>query len=619
MRPIYFTTPSQAGAAATRALAVLCALAAPAYAADNFLVHNLVSDIPGMADRTDPNLVNPWGNGFSASSPFWIGNNHSGTSTLYDTTGAPLSLVVSIPSPSGQAKSGAVTGVLFNSNPGAFNVASGKPASFVFCTEDGTIAGWNSSVDATNAKIMIDNSKAGAIYKGCAFGGTSTAPLLYAANFNSGKIDVWDANLAPVQNASAFVNAKAPAGFAPFNIENLAGKLYVTYAKQDSDKHDDVPGAGNGYVAVFDMSGALQSNLISGGPLNSPWGMAMAPSSFGDFSSMLLVGNFGDGKINAFDPSSGALKGTLADTKGNTISIQGLWSLNFGNGGRGGDSSTLYFTAGIGGNGEDIESHGLFGSIQPGPSFQTSGVVNGASFRGTIAANSWVSILGGALSATTRTWRTSDFNNNNLPTQLDGVAVKVNGESAFISYVSPSQVNFLVPGDLTPGPVQVTVTNNGLTSSTGAATLSADAPAFFVIGTNATTKDAYIAATHADNSLIGPPGLITNVTTTPAKAGETVVLYGTGFGATTPAIPSGQTVSAAAPLTTMPLITIGGIPAKVTFAGIVAPGLDQINVIVPDGIAPGTTQNIDVPVLAQIGSDESAAHAVITIVNPAGQ
>ena len=449
--------------ASARVLAVLGTATWTLPAANTYLVHNLVSDLPGLADHQDKNLVNAWGNAFSGTSPFWIGNNGSGTATLYDGTGTPIALVVSIPGPTGSSSPGAVTGVLFNSSASSFSVAAGRAASFLFCTEDGTISGWNNSVDGTHAILLIDNSKSGAVYKGCAIGGTPAVPMMYAANFNSGKIDFWDATLKPMP--AAFANPAVPAGFAPFNIQNIGGKLYVTYAKQDARKHDDVAGAGNGYVAVFDMSGNLVANLVTQGPLNSPWGLAIAPASFGDFAGALLVGNFGDGKINAFNTTTTALMGTLNDTNGQPISMPGLWSINFGNGGRGGDSATLYFTAGIAGNGDPVESHGLLGSIQPSPFALSTGVVNGATFTAdALAPNTWVTVQGGALSATTRAWATADFANNQLPTKLNGVGVTINGEPAYVEFVSPSQLNVLVPADLPAAAVQVQVTNNGLNS-----------------------------------------------------------------------------------------------------------------------------------------------------------
>lgn len=578
-------------------------------AANSYQVHNLVSDLANTADHTDPNLLNPWGIAFSATSPFWISNNHSGTSTLYDGGGNAIPLVVQIPSPSGSTP-GAPTGAIFNTTQ-SFAVTAGNPAAFLFCTEDGTIIGWNSTVDRTNGKILADNSASNAIYKGCALGGTADAPLLYATDFHNGKVDVWDGNFNPVQNANAFVDPNIPAGFAPFNIAVLNGKLYVTYAKQDDDKEDDVAGVGNGYIDVFDMSGGSLARLITQGSLNSPWGLAIAPAGFGDFAGDLLVGNFGDGMIHAFNPDTGALIGTMYQavaTGGNQnqpVVIQGLWGLAFGNGGKGGDPATLYFTAGSPGpNGEPLESHGLFGSIQAAPTVQASGVENGASFDSTIAANSWVSIFAGGLSGVTRSWETSDFTNGQLPTELSGVTVTVNGEPAYLSYVSPMQINLLMPTDIAAGPAQIVVTNGLLSSPAVTVTVESVAPAFFLF-----SGTKYIAATHSDNvSLTGPPNLISGVTTTPAQIGETVVLYGTGFGATNPPVPNGQLITTAYPLAVTPTVTIGGVAAHVAFAGVTAPGLYQLNVVVPEGVPAG-----DAAVVVQVPGGQSQANAFLSI------
>jgi uncharacterized protein (TIGR03118 family) len=209
----------------------------------------------------------------------------------------------------------------------------------------------------------VDNSTAGAVYKGLALATADSGPRLYAANFNAGTVDVFDTNFAPVMRAGAFTDPNIPSGFAPFNIQNLGGRLYVTYAKQDDQQHDDVAGPGNGFVDIYDLNGTLLQRLISGAPLNSPWGLAMAPASFGAFSNALLVGNFGSGTIAAFDPATGAPLGTLQNKLGNPIALQGLWALQFGNGGNGGATDTLYFTAGIAGGGAR-EDHGLFGSLQ---------------------------------------------------------------------------------------------------------------------------------------------------------------------------------------------------------------------------------------------------------------
>lgn len=443
--------------------------------------------------------------------------------------------------------------------------------------------------------------------------------MIYAANFISGKVDFWDANLK--QMPAAFANPVVPSGFAPFNIQNIGGELYVTYAKQDAAKRDDVAGSRNGYVAVFDMSGNLTANLTSQGPLNSPWGIAVAPASFGDFAGSVLVGNFGDGRINAFNAASGSLMGTLNDVSGRPISMPGLWSINFGNGGRGGDSATLYFTAGIAANGDPIESHGLFGSIQPAPFAQTTGVVNGATFTADgLAPNTWVTIRGGALSATTRAWGATDFVNNRLPAQLDGVSAAINGEPAYVSLVSPSQLNLLIPADLPPSAVQIQVMNNGLKSSVIAATLQATAPAFFAIGAANVAGNTYIAAEHSDGSVAGPPNLVTGLSTTPFKVGEAIVLFGTGMGVTNPPAPDGQILTTALPLSLTPTVTIGGLNVQVAFAGLVGPGLYQINAVIPTGLNfAGATGNVDIPISVQVGAAKSQPNAVISVLVPAGQ
>ena len=345
-------------------LVLLATIPAAAFGANSFVQHNLVSDIPGVADQTDPNLVNPWGISSSAASPLWISNNHSGTTTVYNGSGQPFPatnpLLVRIPTSSTEDPVSAPTGQVFNSTT-AFVLSGGQPATFLFAGEDGTISGWNGPA-GPNAIIMVDNSASGAVYKGMALGANSLGPLLFAANFNAGAIDVFDGNFSQVTLSGLFTDPDLPPGFAPFNIQNLGGRLYVTYALQDDAKEDDVSGPGNGFVDVFDFDGNLIQRLVSNGNLNSPWGLALAPSQFGDFSNSLLVGNFGDGTVNAYDPGSGAYLGTLQDATGAAIVIPGLWGLLFGNGGNGGDANTLYFTAGIPGA-DNIEDHGLFGSI----------------------------------------------------------------------------------------------------------------------------------------------------------------------------------------------------------------------------------------------------------------
>jgi uncharacterized protein (TIGR03118 family) len=335
-----------------------------ASALPNYQEQKLVSDISGFANNFDPNLVNPWGMSSSATSPFWVSDNRTGLATLYNGSGQPFPvgspLVVTIPPPAGGTSPSAPTGQVFNGGS-SFEVGPGQPARFIFATEDGTISGW---AGLTNAILKVDNSASGAVYKGLAIGNIGAGDFLYATNFHAGTIDVFNSTFGPATLAGSFTDPNIPSGFAPFNIQNLGGKLYVTYAKQDATGHDDVPGPGNGFVDVFDLNGNLLMRLISNGPLNSPWGLALAPGDFGDFSNDLLVGNFGDGKINAFDPTTGLLLGTMLDENGNPIVTEGLWGLKFGNGGNGGDSHTLYFTAGIPGDGA-VEDHGLFGSLKP--------------------------------------------------------------------------------------------------------------------------------------------------------------------------------------------------------------------------------------------------------------
>src|SRR5271154_2455623 len=485
---------------------------------NNYLVHNLVSDLANTADRQDPNLVNPWGTGFGAT-PFWVGNNGTGTATLYGGTGAAIPLVVTIPQAANAGMAGPVTGVILNpftSNKNAFDVQPGTPALFVFCSEDGVISGWNNGVSGTKASILFDNSKSGAVYTGCALGGTAAAPYIFAANFNAGTVDVYDANLKlnpapynqsslpePYSGSPSFSNPAIPAGFAPFNVQNIDGTLFVTYAKQDAQKKTNVGGPGNGYVAMFNLNGSLIANLVSQGPLNSPWGMAIAPANFGPFADALLVGNFTDGTINAFNATTGAFLGALNDITGNPIAIPGLWSLNFGGGAQSEDPGTLYITAGIGGgpNSDPVQSHGLLASIEAAPSFVTSGVQNAASFlAGPIAPNTWTQIKGNELSTTTANWQVAG---STLPTQVNGVGVTINGTAVPVSFVSNTQVNFLVPATLSPGTAQIQTTNNGLTSAAVTVNVDPLAPAFFTVGTNATSGNVYVAAEHADGTLIG--------------------------------------------------------------------------------------------------------------------
>jgi len=391
-------------------------------------------------------------------------------------------------------------------------------------------------------------------------------------------------------------------GFAPFNIWNLGGKLYVAYAKQDANKKFDVQAPGNGYVSVFDPTGKLLSSLVRGGTgslLNSPWGLAIAPATFGKFANDLLVGNFGDGLINAYDPATGAFVGTLTDPTGKNIAIPGLWSLLLGNGGNGGDKDAIYFTAGPGG-----QKHGLLGSIQANPVVTTAGITSAAQAAGGVGPNTFVTIKGSNLAATKRSLVAADIANNLLPTTVDGVTVTLNGAPAFITYISPAQINLVCPTGLpTSGTVTVVVSNNTLTSATVNISPAPLAPSLFLNGTNA----AYVAVLHANGTVVGP----TTITgATPAAPGETIIMFGTGFGATTPAAVSGGVVSTAAPLVLTPAILFDNVPGKVAFAGLIATGVFQFNVVVPTGLPDG-----DTPVVASTGGYSSPGLVLTSIKN----
>jgi uncharacterized protein (TIGR03437 family) len=332
--------------------------------------------------------------------------------------------------------------------------------------------------------------------------------------------------------------------------------------------------------------------------------MVIAPASFGAFGGDLLVGNFGDGTINAFDPVKGTQAGTLMDPTGHPVALPGLWGLIFGNGGKGGDPATLYFAAGIAGPyGQAVTSHGLLGSIQAPPAVTSAGIVNGASFQAPLAPNTWASIIGGALATTSRAWAATDISGANLPTLIDGITVTVNGAPAAISYVGPSQIDFLVPVTATVGSAQVQVTNNDQISAAPTVTLLPAAPAFFWL-----TGNKYIVATHADGAIAGPTTLIAGVTT-PVSPGETIVLYGTGFGVTSPAAPNNATFVAPLSLAALPTITIGGTTATVTYGGLIEPGVFQLNVVVPVSLPAG-----DAAVVATVGTQQSQANGFISVL-----
>jgi uncharacterized protein (TIGR03118 family) len=334
---------------------------------DGYVQTNLVWDgIAGpKANMKDANLKNPWGIAFFPGSPFWIADNAIGLATLYDGAGNVNPLMVQIPPPGG-GTSAAPTGIVANMTIGKFKVPKStptQPALFIFDTEDGTISGWNPAVDMTHAQLMIDNSASGctdgSVYKGLAMGANATGVFLYATNFRCGTVDVFDSNFKPQTLAGDFSDPELPAGYAPFGIASIRGNLFVSFAQQNAAKHDDVSGAGHGFVDIFDTNGHLIRQFAERGRLNSPWAMVEAPFNFGTFSGDLIIGNFGDGMINVYDPRTGEFEDQLEDPHGKPITIDGLWSLTFG-GAMGSDPGTLYFTAG-----PDGEVDGLFGSIAP--------------------------------------------------------------------------------------------------------------------------------------------------------------------------------------------------------------------------------------------------------------
>jgi uncharacterized protein (TIGR03118 family) len=323
--------------------------------ADTVAEIDLVSNQPGVARLQDPSLVNAWGVSYGGSSPFWVSNNGTGTSTLYTVNASDIptknNLTVKIPGDgtvTGQANTGGGLNTPFNGD------------NFLFVSEDGTISGWRGAL-GTNAEVLQSASTAN-VYKGSAFGNANGFSYLYAANFRTGNIDVLKGSAGAPDLTGKFTDPTLPAGFAPFNIQNIGGTLYVSYAMQDPNKHDEVAGAGLGYVNKFDLNGNLLGRVASQGTLNAPWGMAIASSTFGSFAGDLLVGNFGDGMISAYNLATNTFIGLLKDSTGKPVAIDGLWALIPGNGGSGGNKSEIYFSAG-----PDGESNGLFGALQAVP------------------------------------------------------------------------------------------------------------------------------------------------------------------------------------------------------------------------------------------------------------
>jgi uncharacterized protein (TIGR03118 family) len=331
---------------------------ASGYVATNLVSNTNTSTNPYASANVDPKLVNAWGLAFNPHAFAWVADNGTSMSTLYDGNGVPQSLVVAIPP--GSAGSADPTGIVFNGAM-AFNVSQGGvsgPSAFIFVGEAGTVSGWSPGVNPNSAILAVDGGAQGKVYKGLAISSVAGAPRIYAADFHNGAVDVFDTNFAPVVVAGAFTDANLPAGYAPFGIQAIGNQIFVAFAMRDPQSNDELAGAGLGAVDIFDPSGNLVTRLVApGGKLNAPWGMALAPADFGPLSNALLVGNFGDGTINAFDPTSGASLGPLTQA-GMPIAIDGLWGLAFGNGLNAQPTNTLFYTAG-----PAQERNGVYGRI----------------------------------------------------------------------------------------------------------------------------------------------------------------------------------------------------------------------------------------------------------------
>ena len=350
--------------AATILVAISIALGVPAFA-QHYTRTDLTVDVSATsptAPNSDPNLVNAWGLSRSSGSPWWVSDNGQGLSTLYNGNGVAQQLVVTIPLPNGASCAAAPTGTVFNFTS-AFQVGAGAKAIFLFVTEDGTISGWNPTVDGTHAIIEVPKKgqKPTAIYKGVAIAMTSRGPRLYATDFVSGRVQVYDGSFQRVHAEEwEFRDPRLPRNFVPFNIQNIGGNLLVTFASRHKGSTDEDHGPGLGAAAIFDTDGRLLMRFEHGNWFNAPWGVVETPADFGVFAHRILIGNFGDGTIHAFNAVTGRHEGALLDTSGNPLTIDGLWALSFGNDAAAGPALKLYFTAG-----PNDESDGLLGNITP--------------------------------------------------------------------------------------------------------------------------------------------------------------------------------------------------------------------------------------------------------------
>ena len=560
--------------------------------ANVYRVVNLVSNVAGSAAVTDPNLVDPWGMS-NTNTPFWVSNHVAGNSTVYNAAGVASATVVTVPSASGTG-SGKPTGQVQGAGL-PFPLANGNNASFIFATEDGLITAWNTG---TVAQKMIDNSAAKAVYKGLAIGTSALGGTLYAANFRSGAIDVYGPKFVPSKLAGSFSDPAVPAGFAPFNIWNVGGSLYVEYAKQDASQLLDVAGAGNGYVAVFDLNGNLIQHLVSNGPLNSPWGVAIAPANWGAFGGALLVGNFGDGRINAFNATTGAFLGTLQDSTGAPLVIPGLWAVLFGTGTRA-DVNTLYFVAGMP-TGSSVP-RGLLGTIAP-PSAVTA-VVSAASWlSGPVSPGELVAIGGQTVGTSPLVSTAIPPPGGILATTLGATTVTINGIPAPIIYTSGAETSVQVPNNLFFSTnASFVVQTPGQTTQAFLVAVAGAAPGLF---TSNSSGAGQLAALNQDGTV--------NTATNAAAGGTTITMYATGEGVTAPTGVDGviQTGNSRAPILPVTL-KIGGSTANVISAGTPIgrlSGLMEVKATVPTGLTPGP-----VPVVLSVGSFNTTQTVTISV------
>ena len=361
-----FTHLRDLGGTAVFAFAFVALLARSGAATGGYERVDLVSDQTGVASFADPRLVNAWGLGFTPSGLVFVSDNSKGVSTIYAPSGIPIPIAIHIPLPAGRTGGAAPTGLVFNPSA-SFLVTHGmlsRPARFLYATEDGTISGWNPDVSPASAILAVDDSSHGAVFKGIAWSPTLYGDWLYANDFHNRHVDVWNAAFMPVHIPGAFTDPNLPVDYSPFGIRAIDGEIFITFAKLlPPENHDDEAGPGHGYIDVFHPDGTFVRRLVSQGALNSPWGLARAPQNFGQFSGALLVGNFGDGTINAYRIGDGTFLGALSDGNGQRIVTQGLWGLDFAVNPHADQEPRLYFTAGPGG-----EAHGLMGFIHAVPS-----------------------------------------------------------------------------------------------------------------------------------------------------------------------------------------------------------------------------------------------------------